>query len=267
MKRNVMLLLSLAALVLGSCTQPAENESVQAPIPEQAYFQIQMFNYEQPEQAALLDTYFEQALLPALHRAGIEPVGVFKPIEELEEVTNYIMLLIPFQSLKQFEELPALLKQDSVYQVAGAAYINAPHDQAPYTRIESFILRAFSATPTLMLPELSSPRKDRVYELRSYEAATEKLYQLKVEMFNEGESALFQELKFNPVMFSEVLSSSHMPHLMYMVTHADTAAQRQNWAAFGNHPEWHRMRDLERYQNTVSTITRYQMYPTEYSDY
>jgi hypothetical protein len=31
--------------------------------------------------------------------------------------------------------------------------------------------------------------------------ATEKLYNLKVEMFNEGESALFQDLKFNPVKF------------------------------------------------------------------
>jgi hypothetical protein len=58
-----------------------------------------------------------------------------------------------------------------------------------------------------------------------------------------------------------------MPHLMYMTAHADTAAQADNWDAFVNHPEWDRMKNLERYQNTVSNITRYQLYPAEYSDY
>ena len=58
-----------------------------------------------------------------------------------------------------------------------------------------------------------------------------------------------------------------MPHLMYLTTHADTAAQAENWDAFVNHPEWDRMKNLERYQNTVSKITRHQLYPTEYSDY
>jgi hypothetical protein len=115
--------------------------------------------------------------------------------------------------------------------------------------------------------ELSSPRAERVYELRSYHSATEKLYNRKVEMFNEGEIAIFQDLKFNPVFFAEVLSSSQMPHLVYMTAHADTTAQRKNWEAFGIHPEWDRMKNLERYQNTVSHIDRYLLYPTDYSDY
>jgi hypothetical protein len=159
------------------------------------------------------------------------------------------------------------LLEDAEYQQSATAYIDAPHDNPPYTRIESMILRSFSATPKMALPELTSPRAERVYELRSYEGATEKLYNLKVEMFNEGESALFQELKFNPVFFCEVLSSAHMPHLMYMTTHADTIAQKANWDAFVSHPEWDRMKNLDRYQNTVSGMTKYLLYPTEYSDY
>jgi hypothetical protein len=267
MKRNLFILMALAVLSLSSCTQATDTETTQAPATELDYFQIKIFNYETTDQEALLDTYFGNALLPALHRADIENVGVFKPIEGMNETMNYIMMLVPYQSLEQFENLPALLEKDAAYQQAGLAYIDAAHDQAPYTRIESFILRAFSATPVLVLPELTSPRSDRVYELRSYEGATEKLYNLKVEMFNEGESALFKELKFNPVIFCEVISSSHMPHLMYMTTHTDTTAQKDNWAAFGAHPEWDRMKNLERYQNTVSGMTKYQMYPTEYSDY
>jgi len=267
MKCKLFLLLVLAAFTISSCKQTTSTETEQSPAPELDYFKLNIFTYETAEQEAVLDAHFRDALLPALHRAGIKNVGVFKPIEGLAEQKDLTMVLIPLQSMEQFEQIPELLKKDSEYRQAGQAYIDAAHDSPPYTRIESMILRSFSATPKMALPELSTPRSERVYELRSYEAATEKLYKLKVEMFNEGESALFQELKFNPVFFCEVLSSAHMPHLMYMTTHADTTAMNENWNAFRVHPEWDRMKNMDRYQNTVSSITKYLLYPTEYSDY
>lgn len=250
---------------MASCTQT--NTEVQTEEPQKDYFQMKIYHFDTPEQEAVLDVYFKDALIPALHRTGIEHVGVFKPIEGLSEQNNFIMVLIPFPSLQAFEKLPKQLQEDEEYQQSGSAYIDAPYDHPPYSRIETVILRSFSATPRIVLPDLTSPRSERVYELRSYESATEKLYNLKVEMFNEGETDLFQDLDFNPVFFGEVLSSAHMPHLMYMIAHADTTAQKENWAAFGSHPEWTRMSNLERYANTVSNITRYLMYPTDYSDY
>jgi len=268
MKRTKLSLILMGIIALSSCTQADKQVQTEAtPAEQKDYFQLKIYHLETSEQAALLDWYFQNALLPALHRTGIEHVGVFKPIEGLSEQKDIMMVLIPFKSLEEFEQLPALLLDDQEYQQAGKDYIEAPFDSPPYTRIESIILRSFSAEPHLMLPELSSPRSGRVYELRSYESATEKLHQLKVEMFNEGESALFHELNFNPVFFGDVLSSSYMPHLMYMTAHADTIAQKANWDAFGVHPEWERMRDMPRYQNTVSKITRYLLYPTAYSDY
>jgi len=267
MNTKLVFLLTLSLLLLSSCTPKPEEQTSSSEAPDLDYFKLTVYNYDSEAQLTILEDYFASALMPGLHRAGVKNVGVFKPIEGLNEEMNYIMLLVPYKNLDQFEKIPALLEKDPVYLQAASAYMDAPHDQAPYTRMESIILRSFSATPRLTLPELSSPRSERVYELRSYEAATEKLYKRKVEMFNEGESALFQELGFNPTMFCEVLSSSHMPHLMYMTAHADTSAQKNNWDAFRVHPEWDRMKNLERYQNTVSKITKYQLYPTEYSDY
>jgi hypothetical protein len=270
MKRVPFLLTAFALIAMTSCTQTSEQVQTvetQTETLQKDYFQLKIFSFETTEQEALLDAHFQDALLPALHRSGIKNVGVFKPIEGLNERLDFILVLVPYKSLEEFEKVPVLLQEDTDYQQSAQAYIDAPHDSPPYTRIESMILRAFSATPHLALPELTSPRSERVYELRSYEGATEKLYDLKVEMFNEGESALFQELKFNPVFFCEVLSSAHMPHLMYMTTHADTVAQKANWDAFVNHPEWDRMKNLERYQNTVSGMTKYLLYPTAYSDY
>jgi len=270
MKRATVLLITIAVIAMTSCTQTSDQglSTVSKKETRQTdYFQLQIFSYETVEQETMLDSYFRDALLPALHRSEISNVGVFKPIDGLNERENFMMIVTPFQSLKQFEQLPELLAKDAEYQLSAEAYINAAHDKSPYSRIESMILRSFSETPVMVLPELSTPRSERVYEFRSYEAATEKLYKLKVEMFNEGESALFQELKFNPVFFCEVLSSAHMPHLIYMTTHADTATQARNWDAFRAHPEWDRMKNLDRYRNTVSSITKYLLYPTEYSDY
>ncbi len=86
-------------------------------------------------------------------------------------------------------------------------------------------------------------------------------------MFNDaGEVTLFKELDFNPVFFAEVISSAHMPHLIYMTTFDDTASQEERWNAFREHPDWIKMKALDRYQNTVSSITKYLMYPTDYSD-
>lgn len=267
MNSKLFLLLTLAVFALNSCNQTSDSDTTQISTPELDYYQLKIFSYESSDQESLLDSYFKDALLPALHRANVENVGVFKPIDGLNETMNFIMVMLPFKSLDQFEKLAVQLENDPDYQQSGIAYIDAPHDMPPYTRIESMILRSFSATPRMALPELSSPRSERVYELRSYEGATEKLYDLKVEMFNEGESDIFLELDFNPVFFSEVLTSAHMPHLMYMTTHADTTAMKENWDAFRVHPEWDRMKNLERYQNTVSSITKYLLYPTEYSDY
>ena len=265
MRKATFLLTAIALIAMTACTQTSEQ--VQTEKPQRDYFHLKIFSFESAEQEASLDTYFQDALLPALHRSGIKNVGVFKPIDGLNEREDFVIVLTPFSSLEQFEQLPALLKEDAEYQQSAQAYIDAPHDKSPYTRIESMILRSFSATPVMVLPELTTPRSERVYEFRSYEAATEKLYDLKVEMFNEGESAIFQELEFNPVFFCEVLSSAHMPHLIYMTTHEDTIAQKANWDAFVSHPEWDRMKNLDRYQNTVSSITKYLLYPTEYSDY
>ncbi len=261
MKKQITPLAILLVLFIStltpSCTETEERD----------YFELKIYQFETEAQETRLDQYLEAAYLPALHRTGIEQVGVFKLREEGNETENAILMLAPFSSLGQYMEIQTALKSDKAYLEAGSDYIHASHDNPPYSRIETMLLRAFSETPHLMLPQLESPRTDRVYELRSYQASTELLYERKVEMFNSGEAELFKKLGFNPVFFGEVISSSKMPHLMYMTTHADTTVQKENWKAFGSSPEWQEMKEIERYKNTVSNIAKYMLYPTSYSDY
>ena len=157
MQKILFLLLAAAILAFGSCTMTSETDPGGTTARELDYFQLKKYSYESQAQETLLDGYFENALLPALHRAGIKHVGVFKPIDGLNEVGNYIMVLVPYTDLDQLEEIPSILDKDAAYLEAASAFLDAPHDQPPFTRIESFVLRAFSATPHLVLQELSSP--------------------------------------------------------------------------------------------------------------
>ncbi len=213
-----------------------------------------------------VDSFLSAAYLPALHRAGIPKVGVFKPIQQ-DTADLKIYVLIPFRSLEQFEKLPAVLEKDAVLAKAGASYIDAAYNDVPYTRLETILLKAFRDHPMLQLPNFTGPKSDRVYELRSYEGPTEKYYVNKVKMFNEGdEIGLFRRLGFNAVFYGEVIAGSSMPNLMYMTTFKDRADRDAHWKAFGADPEWKKLSALQEYKNNVSRNTQYFLRPVEYSD-
>lgn len=258
MKSLFSFFLFLSIFVLISCSETDSNEI--------DYYQLKVYSIDSLDQLEMLNQYLEYAYLPALHRAGIENVGVFRTIEGRNNNQNLLVVFIPYYSLAQFEEIPLKLQEDVVYLEAGAQYINAAHDQAPYIRIKSTLLRAFSETPLLHIPEMESKKAERVYELRSYQSATEKLHQRKVEMFNSGESQLFIDLGFQPMFYGEVLSGAVMPNLVYMTCHTDSDAQSKNWKEFVDHPTWNKMKVMEKYQNTVSHIDKWMLYPLEYSD-
>jgi len=118
------------------------------------------------------------------------------------------------------------------------------------------------------LPKLNGPKKERVYELRSYESATEKIFENKVKMFNEGdEIGLFKRLNFNAVFYSRVLSGSKMPNLMYMTTFENKADRDAHWKNFSADPYWKKLSSMEEYQHNVSHIDIYFLQPAEYSDF
>jgi hypothetical protein len=198
----------------------------------------------------------------------IGPVGIFKNRISENDSSKRIFVLLPFSSLNQFEELEHLLNKDTNYLTKASNYLNTAYDNPPYVRMQSILLRAFEDMPVMQPPPLTTPRTDRIYELRSYESATEKIFANKVDMFNAGgEITLFDRLKFNAVFYGEVISGPNMPNLMYMTTHTDSATREANWKDFVDSPEWKAMSSLAEYQNNVSHIDITFLYPTAYSDY
>jgi hypothetical protein len=231
------------------------------------FYELRIYHIENVSQESQLDTYLEKALLPALHRNGVAKVGVFKPIASQADAGKKVYLFIPYASMKVYSKMEDRLGKDLMYQAAGSAYINAPFDSPPYKRIETAFLQAFTGHPRYTESEVTGPKKDRVYELRSYESPTEKLYKQKVKMFNSGEMDIFTKLEFNPVFYGEVIAGANMPNLMYMTTFANIESRDAHWDAFRTDPDWDRMKVMPEYQNIMNKNDQRLLYPTDYSDF
>lgn len=244
---------------------------ISAAAPKLDFYQIKIYHLKSAEQEQRVDEYLEKAYLPALHRAGISDVGVFKPVASADagaaSEEKLIYVFIPFSSKEAFFNLNAKLQKDQKYLQDGAGYLDAKYNAPPYGRIETILLNAFEKGPKYNLPKLSSPKKDRVYELRSYEGHTEKISANKIQQFNKGdEIGLFKRLGFNAVFYGEVVAGSTMPNLMYLTTFENKADRDAHWDAFGKDDYWKKLSALPEYQNNVSkNVTKF-LYPTNYSD-
>ena len=236
--------------------------------PKREFYEIKIYQITNAAQEQLIDEFLKMAYLPALHRAGISKVGVFKPIEsDTVYFGKRIYVFIPFASPEQYAMLSDVLQQDKQFEVDGKNYLTAPFDNPPYVRMESVFMRAFTGMTKMEVPTLTTPASERIYELRSYESHTEKIHQNKVKMFNDGdEVGLFKRLGFNAVFYAEVISGSSMPNLMYMTTFANRIARDEHWKTFSEDPQWKKLSTMAEYQHNVSKNNTYLLHPTEYSD-
>lgn len=235
---------------------------------QQEYSQIRIYHFTNASQEAVLDNYLKNAYLPAIHKAGIRQVGIFKHLDNDTATDKKIYIFFSDPSLEKITGLSDQFLKDPVYTTAAKEYLDAAYNNSSFTRFETILLKAFPLAPQMQLPQLKGDRKDRVYELRSYEGATEKLYKSKVKMFNEGgEISLFKRLNFNAVFYAEVLSGSRMPNLMYMTTFENRAARDTLWKTFFDDPEWKTLSALPEYQRNVSRSEIIFLRPTDYSDF
>lgn len=265
--KNLLNRLLLPLLLLMSLMIFPEAAAAQNSDTSRQVYQIKIYHFDNANQENQVDEYLKNAYLPALHRRGIEPVGVFKPVGQDTTADRRTYVLIPFESLNQLPSVQAGLAEDPKFQDNGAAYIQALHDQPPYAYIESVILEAFSHAPRIQTPDLASPRSQRIYELRSYGSATEALNKNKVEMFNEGgEIELFERLGFNAVFYGNVLAGSEMPNLMYMTSFESMASRDSHWEQFVDDPQWEKLSSMKKYQNNVSRMDIQLLRATGYSD-
>jgi hypothetical protein len=258
MKKTIQFLLSICIVL---------NVFASNGKPKQIYYEIIIYHLKNDAQIATVDGYLKNAYLPALHKNGIEKVGVFKPITNDTIADKRIYVLIPMKSIDQIEKIEEAIWKDADHEKNGSVYLNTAYNQPAYQRKEAMIVKAFEKMPGFAVPNLTGSVAEKIYEFRSYEGPTEKLYRSKVDMFNAGgEVALFQRLQFNAVFYGEVLAGAHMPNLVYMTSFNNIAERDAKWKIFGSDPEWKKMSSMPKYLNTVSFHEITLTHATDYSD-
>ena len=236
--------------------------------PKQTFYTIRVYQLKTQQQETRVDSFLQYALIPALHRQGISQVGAFKPVGNDTAAIRKIYIFIPLKNLDQFVTLSASLAKDTRFLADGGSYLDAAYNDPPYVRIESILLQAFPEMPTYATPWSGQPYSaDRIYELRSYEGPTEKLFANKVQMFNQGgEIPLFARLDFHAVFYASVLAGAHMPNLMYMTSFDNMAARDQHWKSFSDDPVWKQLVASPQYQHNVSHVDDIFLHSTAYSE-
>ena len=265
MKRRQFVKASLVTSSVASVIQPltpavAASRTQQNPGPE--FYELRVYSLKNGRQLKAVQTYFQEAAIPAYNRLGSQNIGVFT--EYLPQGFTKLVAVIPFNSMNDYVKAPDQLANDAAYQQAGADYLTADATQPAYERIESSLLRAFTGLPRLEAPE----KKPRIFELRRYESHNETAGRKKIEMFNQaGEIAIFKRVGLTPVFFGETLIGPMRPNLTYLLTFDDMAEHDRNWKAFGGDPEWKKISSMPEYADTkiVSNITRTFLVPTAFS--
>ena len=256
MKRRDFLV-SSAALGLGLTSSRGEAGAAE-PTGGKDILDLRIYHFSSPEQMRAFEDFVGKAAVPAIQRAGVGPVGVFKVLREdnrdLKDESQFLSLYVlrTHRTLESFLLLPRRMAGDAEFRKDAAGIWDAPKSNPPYSRYEVRLLLSFDAVPRVETP---AKGPDRLLQLRIYESHSEERAIKKIQMFNTAEVAVFRRCGVNPVFFGQTLAGTNLPNLQYMTGYQDKAAQEKAWAAFGKDPEWNKLKADPEYKDTVISET------------
>ncbi|GAC1417447.1 MAG: hypothetical protein NVSMB62_08170 [Acidobacteriaceae bacterium] len=253
------------AAAAGMSTRFAEaaqaNANASAKSGDREFYLLRRYTVNSGAQSRGTSSYFKDALLPALTRMGIGPVGAFSLSYGAE--TPQDLLVIPSTDCTALCMLDLHLAQDAAFVKAAEPHWNSPANTPLFDRVESQLSIAFEGYPKLTPP----PKEARILQLRTYESPTFASHIRKVEMFHQGEFRIFKETGSQNVFFSDNLVGPRLPSLTYMLAHKDLATLDQNWKGFMANPDWKKLSGDPRYSGDpiVSRIDNLLLNPLPYS--
>jgi hypothetical protein len=266
MERRVFLAASTTAALANSRDVAGEPRDGAAPAPggKPLLLELRRYRLRSGPQQARFSAYAKEALVPALGRAGIAPIGAWTVSFGSNSPTLH--LLLPHQDAESLLALESRLAADADYGKAAASLLALPAADPPFERCDSSLIGAVPTAPGVERPAGEAAGASRVFELRTYRSPSETAGRRKIEMFEAGgELSIFRRLGMHTVFFGRDLVGSGLPSLTYLLAFADMAAREKAWAAFRDDAGWVKLRDQPVYADIVSAIDATILRPTDYS--
>ena len=252
----------LAASIATSAAALAGKASAQPPAPAtREFYQLRRYNLMSGPQLKLTEDYLGNALIPALGRMGMGPVGAFRLDIGQDTPADYV--LIPGPSVSALAELDLELAKDDDFLKLASPFWNATAAAPAFQRVEISLLSAFQGWPKLTPPASSAAKSKRILQLRTYESPSNGDHVRKVEMFHSGEFDIFLKAGFHPVFFGDALAGSRLPSLTYMLSFTDTAELEAKWDVFRSDPDWKKLSTSPRFASDqlVTNISNLMLSP------
>jgi hypothetical protein len=248
MHRRKFLAASLAASTIALAREGGAQTTAS---PSREFYQLRRYHLQNGPQTKLTENYFSEALVPALTRMGMGPIGAFRL--DYGPETPVFYALIPGSSVEALATVDLKLSLDADFLKTAEPFWNAPATAPSFLRVDTSLMAAFEGWPKITPP----PKGKRIFQLRTYESPSDADHVRKVEMFHKGEFEYFKNAGFHPVFFGDTLIGPRLPNLTYMLSLGGVGELDAKWAAFGADPGWKKLSSSPRYdyEAIVSNIT------------
>lgn len=250
MKRRDFLTAScIAGLApLGSIAAAKDSDGAS----KKEYYKLTLVSLASEARQKQVCDYLGKALIPALNRIDVGPIGVFR-MADGDSADLYV--LEPHKSVESAVGAMDRLAGDREYMEAVGELPPSDDEKSDplFQRLESSLMLAFDGIPKVEVP---SKKESRVFQLRIYESHNFERAKKKIAMFNEGgEIDIFRRSGMPPVFFGETLIGTKVPNLTYMLGFDDMEASKAGWKNFLADPAWDKLKKDPAYKDTVSNIT------------
>jgi hypothetical protein len=238
-----------------------------------AFIEFREYHCATAEKKQLLINILDRAMIPALNRQEITPVGVFETSAELNSGnrnfsnTPYdpacdlkVYLLCQYRNMRQMATTTSRLLADEAFMTAAADVFKAPMNDPVYETYESTLMYGFPNCPQIEVP---TDTPGRLLQIRFYKSYNIERNATKIAMFDpDGELELFRKCNMAPVFFGDTLAGRMMPNLTYMLGFKNVEEKDAAWDKFVASPEWKELSGNPKYKDTANKIVNIYLKPS-----
>jgi hypothetical protein len=150
-----------------------------------------------------------------------------------------VAVLLGFDSLTQMYSIFGKLYEDKEWRQGLEKWESG--EEAPYEECSRSLLMATPYCPPLKNPT-EPPQSRKIYEVRVYHSPTQRQLEALHARFAGPEIKIFHRVGVHPILYSSGLFGQNIPNLTYIIPFENLAAREKAWDAFGQDPEWIKVR-------------------------